>query len=538
MSQVKNKFWEKEIVYQIYPKSFCDSNGDGIGDIQGIISKLDYLKDLGIKIIWLSPIYKSPQFDNGYDISDYYDIDPMFGQLSDFKDLVHEANIRGLKIIMDLVINHTSSEALWFKQSKDVSSKYHQYYIYEKGHGKKPPNNWQSNFSGSAWTYVPEIDEWYLHLYAVEQPDLNWKNPMVYEEVKKILIYWLELGVSGFRCDVINQIYKTSLENGKFRVFQQGREHYLNQAGNHEILKRFRKEVFSKYDCMLVGENFGVSYADGEKFLDNELDMFFQFDHMTFDNRFIPIFKKKFNSKKFYSILKGWQLNCQWNALYLENHDQHRSINRFGDINKYYLESGKLLATLLLTLKGTAYIYQGQELGMLDSKFLENEIDDVAARYVNSLMKKIPILNIPKIRLKAVDTINRDHSRTPMQWNSSTYAGFSRVKPWIKVNQNSPFINAFDAENNPNSIYRYYKKLIALRNETACLQTGDITFLPNKGKVFSYLRTLGSTKYLICLNFSNKSHKTNLVFKDVILNNYESITNILQPYQVVISKEN
>ena len=358
-----NRRFKNKIIYQIYPMSFCDSNNDGYGDINGIISKLDYLKDLGVGILWLSPIYLSDFKDNGYDIIDYYKIHPIFGTMDDFENLIKEADKRDIKIVMDLVINHTSTNHIWFNEAlKDKNSKYRNYYYFREGKGKNPPNNWNSSFSGSCWEKVPGEDNmYYLHLYTIEQADLNYHNEEVIEEVKNILKFYLDKGVYGFRCDVINQIYKTSLENGKFRFFNCGKEHYESQPMNHVILKRFQDEVLSKYDSFLVGETSNITPEIGNEFLKNgELDMFFEFDHSMCDmNSFVPIFKKKFKAKNLIDPIFKWQNAVPWIGVYLENHDQRRSVTRYGNEDKYYKESAKALCMFLLSLKGTIFIYQG-----------------------------------------------------------------------------------------------------------------------------------------------------------------------------------
>ena len=443
----QSKLYENNVVYQIYPRSFCDSNNDGIGDIPGIISKLDYLHDLGIGIIWLSPCYKSPKDDIGYDIADYCDIDPDYGTMEDMERLISEANKRGIKIVMDLVVNHTSDEHPWFIESKKEGSKYRDYYYWRKGrnNNKKAPNNWQSNFTGSAWKYDKDVGLWYLHLYSDKQVDLNWHNPEVIKEVKVILKFWLDKGIYGFRCDVINQIYKTSLKNGSPRFYLQGKEHYFSQPGNHVILKELYNDVFSQYDSMTVGECFGVTLEDAKKFVDHELDMVFQFEHMNVDKSFLPIFWKKYKPAAFKKILVKWQQGIDWNANYLENHDQHRSIERFGDVKNYYKESAKMLATMIMTLRGTPYIFEGEEIGMINNHYDSlDEINDVSAHRVGKLIKKVFPLATHKQFMKMVDVNNRDNSRTPMQWNSSVNGGFSTVKPWVKVSDNYDRINVED----------------------------------------------------------------------------------------------
>jgi oligo-1,6-glucosidase len=518
-----------------------DSNNDGIGDILGIISKLEYLSNLGVDYIWLSPVFKSPGIDNGYDISDYYSINEMFGTLSDIKKLISKAKTYNIKIIMDLVVNHTSTENEWFIKSKDINSKYHNYYIWENGknNNTQAPNNWQSAFGGPAWEFDKEVNKWYLHLFAKEQADLNWKNEDVYQEVKKILEFWLDLGVKGFRCDVINQIYKTTLDDGKKQPFQTGFEHYGNQKGMHDILKRLNSEVFEKYDALMIGETDRVTIFNGQEFLKNELDMFFSFEHVVINMAKIPVFRKRYNPNKLISILSNWQNNISWNTIYFENHDRHRSINQFGNTKKYYKESSKALSTLLLTLKGTPFIYQGEEIGMTDSKpFKIDEIDDIAAKTVNSIVKKIPVLNLPFIRKKLVNNVNRDHERTPMQWNSDINAGFSKAKnTWLKVNPNYLKINVNNELNDSNSIYNYYKKLIGIRKNSAALSHGDINIIKSTKGLFVYRRTSEKDSYLIIVNMEKKKHKFVFDSSKIIINNYTYIDkNTLHPYQAIVLK--
>ena len=420
------KYFENNVVYQIYPRSFCDSNGDGIGDIPGIISKLPYLESLGIGILWLSPVYKTANCDFGYDVSDYLSINPEYGTMEDMDKLIEEARKRGIRIVMDLVVNHTSSEHPWFKASFDKNSPYHAYYYWRKGkkNNTLPPNNWTSNFGGSAWTYVPEVGEWYLHLFDEKQPDLDWHNPKVLEEVENILRFWLDKGVYGFRCDVINQIWKDTLKDGKWKPWTIGNEHYITKDGCHKILRAFYDDVYKNYDTMTVGECFGVDFENARRFADHELDMFFQFDTVNVDKGILPVFNKKYRSKKFKKTILAWQNAVNWNANYLENHDQKRSIERFGNAKKYWKESAKMLATLIMTLKGTPFIYEGEEIGMLDyPTFKPEEFKDPVNFWMLRTMRGLHFSE--KRSLKLIQNTNRDNARTPMQWDASKNAGFS-----------------------------------------------------------------------------------------------------------------
>lgn len=502
MIQGMEKLFKYSPIYQIYPRSFCDSNGDGIGDIQGIISKLDYLVDLGIKIIWLSPIYKSPLFDMGYDVADYYAIHPDYGTMEDFDALLDEAKKRGIRVVMDLVVNHTSSEHEWFQKALQGEQPYHDYYIFQKGKSaKKPPNNWSSMFTGSAWKYVESLDEWYLHLYAEQQPDLNWHNEAVVQEVEKILRFYLDKGVYGFRCDVINQIYKESYEDGK-GLFPSGRgqEHYLMTEGNHRILRRFYDDVFSHYDCVVIGETFAVDIPNGLRFLENhELDMFFTFEHMDVDKRLGGAFRKPFKPESLKEVLYSYQKRIPWNALYFENHDQHRSLERFGDVKKFRDQSAKALATLLLTLKGTPFIYEGQELGMLNGPAKDPSLSqDCSVWMINNLCKKMHLPGF--IRKKLTANLDRDRSRTMVYWDESIFD-----KPaWMPAPKDDPSYSASSQIEDPNSIYSYYKALIALRYENEELTEGEFVEIESDGPLFIYKRVLGEKSILLIVNLSKR----------------------------------
>ncbi|MDD3938149.1 MAG: alpha-glucosidase [Bacilli bacterium] len=540
---MEKRYFKENVVYQIYPRSFCDSNGDGIGDLSGIISKLDYLQGLGVGILWLSPVYKSPNQDMGYDVSDYLDINPEYGTLADMDTLIAEAKKRGIRIIMDLVVNHTSDEHQWFIESKKPGSPYRDYYYWKEGrkNNKKPPNNWQSMFAEPAWKFDREVGLWYLHLYGDKQVDLNFHNPQVIEEVKKILRFWLDRGIYGFRCDVINQIYKTTFDNGKQRLHQTGREHYLNQEGNHRILRELYDEVFSQYDCMTVGETYMVDYANARRFIDRELDMVFQFDHVNVDRRKTPVFARRYAPRRMKKILFGWQNNVAWNTNYLENHDQLRSIPRFGDEKKCYLESGKMLAMMIMFLKGTTFVYQGQEIGMTNIGTHDmSKVKDISAHNVYNLLRKLKIPH--KLALKLVDNNNRDNARTPMQWSSAKNAGFSSGEPWLMVNPNYDKINVENNLKDENSIYRFYKKIIAIKKEIPALCYGDFIPLVTNGNIMAFLRVFGNDEYTIILNMSKKRQKNPLFLRgEVIITNYESVDSYegklwLEPFEGALIK--
>ena len=540
---MEKKYFKENVVYQIYPRSFCDSNGDGIGDIPGIISKLDYLRDLGVGIIWLSPVYKSPNQDMGYDVSDYLDINPEYGTLADMDVLIGEAKKRGIRIIMDLVVNHTSDEHKWFVESKKTNSPYRDYYYWRKGknNNRRPPNNWQSMFSGSAWKYDEEVGLWYLHLYGDKQVDLNFHNPKVIEEVKSILRFWLDRGIYGFRCDVINQIYKTTLANGRQRLNQTGREHYLNQEGNHKILREIHDEVFSKYDCMTVGETYMVDYQNAKRFIDKELDMVFQFDHVNVDRKKVPLFARRYVPRRLKKILFGWQNNVEWNTNYLENHDQLRSIPRFGDEKNFYLASGKMLAMMIMFLKGTTFIYQGQEIGMTNIGTKDmSQVKDISAQNVYGLLRKMMFPH--KTALKLVNNINRDNARTPLQWNNQENAGFTTGKPWLNVNPNYERINVENSLSDETSIYHFYKLLINIKKDIPALCYGDFQPLFTSGKIMAFLRTFANVEYTIILNMNKKRQKNPLFLRgEVVVSNYDGHDNYenqrwLEPFEGALIK--
>ncbi len=544
---MKYKWWHDRVIYQIYPRSFCDSNNDGIGDIKGIISKLDYLKNLGIGAIWISPLYRSPNYDYGYDISDYYNIHEDFGSLDDFKALMNKAERLDIKIIMDLVINHTSSAHPRFIESKNPLSKYHDHYIWKQGKvdkkGRKlPPNNWDSMFTGPAWTYEKDNDMWYLHLFAPEQPDLNFNNQEVIEEVKNIMRFWLDLGVAGFRCDVINMIYKTSLADGRKARYKTGKEHYISQVGAHRILKELHRDVLAPYNAFTVGETSDVDLDNAKTFTaGDELTMVFPFEHTSVDYRFnLPTFKRKYKPARMVDLMKKWILNVNWNPLFLENHDLTRSLNRFGDIKAPSL-SGTALATMLLTLKGTPFIYQGQEIGMTNVDFKHiDEIKDVSSINVYHMLKDD--YHLPKrLAWRFMMNFSRDHSRTPMQWNNKRNAGFSRVKPWLKVNSDYRLVNVELLEKSKDSLLKNYQTLISLRNEYKCLQRGDITFLPTNKNILAFERTYENKMMLIVINLDKKSHNLNLNLDgEVLFSNYKDFEDHqrkLRPYEVQIIRK-
>lgn len=541
-----HKFFQNQIVYQIYPRSFCDSNGDGIGDIPGIISKLDYLKKLGVGILWLSPVYKTANADFGYDVSDYYSINPEYGTMQDMLRLIDEAKRKGIRIVMDLVVNHTSDEHEWFQSSIHPDSPYRDFYYWRKGkkNNTEAPNNWTSNFGGSAWTYVPEANAYYLHVFGKKQPDLDWHNPKVLDEVEKILRFWLDKGVYGFRCDVINQIWKEDLNDGKKSLWVTGQEKYLMKEENHRILRQIYEDVFSKYDCMVVGETYNVDFKNARRFTDKELDLAFQFDTVSSDRFLVPIFKTKFKPTKFKKTFFDWQRELDWNTLFLENHDQPRSINRFGDTKKYFKESAKELAMILLTLRGTPFLYQGEEIGMTDYPlFQPEEYKDPVNFWLLDLLPKFHFSK--KKTLQLIHNCNRDNARTPMQWGKGENADFtSGNETWLPVNPNYPEINVEVEEKDSDSILSFYRQLIQFRKEEPALLYGTFEPIKTKGSIMAFYRSYQGEMLFVLLNLTKKNqrlpHKISSLVGQVLFSNYShagfTFKKRLRPYEGLIVK--
>lgn len=509
---MKKAFWKEAVVYQIYPRSFMDSNGDGIGDLQGIASKLDYLKELGVDVIWLSPVFKSPNDDNGYDISDYRGIMDEFGTMADWEQLLEGIHGRGMKLMMDLVVNHSSDEHAWFMESRSSKdSPYRDYYMWRPANENgEEPNNWVSFFGGSAWQYDETTDEYFLHLFSKKQPDLNWESPVLRKEVNDMMTFWLDKGIDGFRMDVINCISKTpGLPNVGEDRYAWGGEHFMNGPRIHEFLQEMNREVLSKYDIMTVGEMPGATVDQAKLYTGEdrgELNMVFQFEHMDVDSG--PGGKwdvRPWTLKGLRDILHKWQVgleNTGWNSLYLNNHDQPRMVSRFGDAERYHKESAKMLATLLHTLKGTPYIYQGEELGMTNVRFPSiNDYRDIET--LNMYREHHIEQGKPEEAVMAsVYAKGRDNARTPMQWDDSPNGGFTTGTPWIASNPNYTTINAEQAMADPDSIFNYYKKLIALRKQHAVMTYGNYDLiLPEHKQIYAYTRELGSELWLVILNF-------------------------------------
>ena len=553
---MEKRWWKESVVYQIYPRSFCDSNGDGIGDLNGITGKLDYLKELGIDVIWLSPVYKSPNDDNGYDISDYQAIMDEFGTMEDFDRMLATAHEKGIKIMMDLVVNHTSDEHKWFIESrKSTDNPYRDYYIWRpaKEDGSLP-NNWGSCFSGPAWEYDKTTDMYFLHLFSKKQPDLNWDNPAVRQDVFDMMNWWLKKGVDGFRMDVISLISKEPGLPDK----ETGINGYatFNVSANgphvHEYLQEMRQKALNNADTITVGECSGVTLEEAKKYArsdEKELNMVFQFEHMDVDSdeKAGKWTTRKMDLRNLKKILTRWQKGLQdiaWNSLYWENHDQPRSVSRFGNDSDEYREiSAKMLATCIHMMQGTPYVYQGEELGMTNCPFntLDNFRDLESINAFHELTEQGKMTE--EDMMAAIGYKGRDNARTPMQWDDSAYAGFSTTNPWIMVNPNYTKINAKDQVNREDSVFKYYQKLIKLRHESELIVYGTYDLILDDDKdIYAYIRTLGDEKLIVYCNFSENTREVELpeefVNKKVHISNYsdakanQKIT--LRPYEAIV----
>lgn len=536
---MKEKWWKSSVVYQIYPRSFCDSNGDGIGDINGIRSKLWYLKELGTDVIWLSPVYVSPNADNGYDISDYYGISPEYGSMEDMKALIRECENCGIRIIMDLVVNHTSDEHPWFveaKKSKD--SPYRDYYIWREGKKGSPPNELESCFGGNAWEYSEETGEYYLHFYHKKQPDLNWENEAMRKEIWKMMNFWIDMGVGGFRMDVIDVIGKIPDQEIK-----------ENGPKLHEYLQEMNRETFGGKNLMTVGECWGADIGNGGLYSDperKELDMIFQFEQMLLDQ--VPGEQKwdlkPLELKQLKQVFAKWQKALEgkgWNSLFWNSHDLPRIVSRWGNDKEYRVESAKMLAAILHGMKGTPYIYQGEEIGMTNYPF--SGIGDFFDVESVNMYRERKQMGYPEEEImKSLCVKSRDNARTPMQWDNGPGAGFTEGTPWCRVNPNYTKINAEEALKDQNSIFYYYKKLIRLRKEEPILIYGTFELLcPEDEHVFAYAREWKGKKWLVVGNFYEKSARFDYPGKGrVLLSNYEreSETRLeqmkLRPYEAAI----
>ena len=553
---MEKRWWKESVVYQIYPRSFCDSNGDGIGDLNGITGKLDYLKELGIDVIWLSPVYKSPNDDNGYDISDYQAIMEEFGTMEDFDRMLATAHEKGIKIMMDLVVNHTSDEHKWFIESrKSTDNPYRDYYIWRpaKEDGSLP-NNWGSCFSGPAWEYDKTTDMYFLHLFSKKQPDLNWDNPAVRQDVFDMMNWWLKKGVDGFRMDVISLISKEPGLPDK----EPGINGYatFNVSANgphvHEYLQEMRQKALNNADTITVGECSGVTLEEAKKYArsdEKELNMVFQFEHMDVDSdeKAGKWTTRKMDLRDLKKILTRWQKGLQdiaWNSLYWENHDQPRSVSRFGNDSDEYREiSAKMLATCIHMMQGTPYVYQGEELGMTNCPFntLDNFRDLESINAFHELTEQGKMTE--EDMMAAIGYKGRDNARTPMQWDDSAYAGFSTANPWIMVNPNYTKINAKDQINREDSVFKYYQKLIKLRHESELIVYGTYDLILDDDKdIYAYIRTLGDEKLIVYCNFSENTREVELPEEftngKVLISNYidakvnHKIT--LRPYEAIV----
>ena len=514
---MQRNWWKDSVVYQIYPRSFYDTNGDGIGDLRGIIQKLDYLKALGINVIWLCPVYKSPNDDNGYDISDYRDIMTEFGTLDDWRELLAGMHQRDIKLVMDLVVNHTSDEHPWFIESrKSKDNPYRDYYVWRPAKDGHEPNNWASHFGGSAWQYDEATGEYYLHLFSRKQPDLNWENPQVRTEVYDLMHWWLKQGIDGFRMDVINMISKVpGLPDVPVTTpdrYQADNRNFINGPRLLEFLGEMKQHVLSKYDIITVGETPSVTPQDAIALTNEEtgaLSMVFQFQHMDLDTDLALGTRrsvKPWSLLELKQITTRWQKGLEnqgWNSVYLTNHDQPRAVSRFGNDDAYRVESAKLLATFTLTLQGTPYVYQGEEFGMTNVAF-----DSIADyRDIETLNTYHELVDEKgwesQAVLKILNAKSRDNARTPMQWNATSNAGFTTGTPWIKVNPNYPHINAEAALADPNSIFYYYQRLIQLRHQHPIMVYGTYDLiLDGHPAIYAYTRRLDNDRLLIILNFT------------------------------------
>lgn len=523
-------WWAKSTVYQIYPRSFMDSNGDGIGDLKGIIQKLDYLEELGVDIIWLSPIYDSPNDDNGYDIRDYQKIMDDFGTMGDFEELIEQMHNRGLKLMMDLVVNHTSDEHEWFITKPE-------YYIW-----RDEPNNWRSFFSGSAWQFNQQRQQYFLHLFSKKQPDLNWENPEMRASVYAMMRWWLDKGVDGFRMDVINLISKDpSFPNA---VDGNDGKYFMNGPKVHDYLQEMNREVLSKYDIVTVGEMPGATISEAIKYTGDkrkEVNMIFTFEHMGLDQASGEKWDlKSLELTDLKSNLEHWQHalhNKGWNSLYWNNHDQPRIVSRFGNDGQYRVESAKMLATCLHFMQGTPYIYQGEEIGMTNVQF--NTIEEYQDIETVNMYKEKRALGVPHEKImQSIYTKGRDNARTPMQWSAATNGGFSSVTPWIALNPNYSTINTLDKDHD-NSIYQFYKKLIGMRKTMTIITHGNFSLLHRNDKnVFAYTREMDEEKLTVYCNFSNQQHQFPMPDGQLLIHNYNCLESseqlVLRPYEAIV----
>ena len=535
LDKTKWGWWQKAVFYQIYPKSFQDTTGSGVGDLRGVLSRLDYLQQLGIDGIWMSPVCASPQVDNGYDISDYCAIDPMFGTLEDMEELIREAKKRGISIILDLVLNHCSNQHFWFLEAlKGRDNPYHDYFIWRDGDGVTPPNEMRATFGGSAWTWVPQVQQWYFHQFAVEQPDLNWENPAMRADLYKSIRFWVEKGVEGFRLDVIDQIGK----DADLQITNNGPRLY-------EYLEELSREAFPEPGLVTVGEAWGADVERAKRYSApdcSELSMVFQFQHICLDNEpgkdkwdMIPLYLPDLKE-----CFRRWQQGLHkvgWNSLFLNNHDLPRTVSRWGDDGFYRVESAKMLATMLHGMEGTPFIYQGEELGMTNIRlgiedYVDLEIHNLYRERLEQGYSKEAIMN-------SIWARGRDNARTPMQWTAGENAGFTTGKPWLPVNPNHRVINAEAAVADPNSVFHHYRKLIELRKEYDVLRDGSFTLLDSRDeKVFAYTRDTRNGHLLVVCNFTAETFDYEIpesyYGSKLLISNYAKYAPGLRPYEAVM----
>ncbi|MCG8708712.1 alpha-glucosidase [Brenneria sp. 4F2] len=552
-----SEWWKKSVVYQVYPQSFKDSNGDGIGDLAGLKEKLPYIKKLGADVIWLNPIYESPLVDNGYDISDYYNINPVFGTLDDFKSLLKSAHDLNLKIIMDLVVNHTSDQHHWFKESvKSKTNPYADFYIWKDPLADgAPPTNWGATFGGSAWEYVASRNQYYLHLFAKEQPDLNWENPVVRQEVYKIMKYWLDMGIDGFRMDVISLISKDQHYPNAPKDAVYSKSYYIGASNGprvHEFLQEMNQEVLSQYDCMTVGETPNTNSTQALLYTQSdrkELNMIFQFDHMHLDyGKYGKFSDVRFKMSDLRATMTEWQqkLNTGWNSLYWSNHDQPRAISRFGNDERYRVESAKMLGTLLHMMKGTPYIYQGEELAMRNVNFSSmDKYKDIETLSVFNNLKRENI-NDDYIK-KVIYLKSRDNARVPMPWDATEKSGFTDGTPWLDFSPDNKSINVQDTLNDQDSVFYHYQKLIQIRKSYPVVIEGKYELINDTDSdIYGYIRVLDNQKLIVICSFSE--NKVNYKLPEylscgkatLLLSNYSDSPDVitsnveLRPYEALI----
>ena len=563
-------WWKESVVYQVYPRSFNDTDGDGVGDLPGVVEKIDYLDDLGVDVVWLNPVYESPGADNGYDIADYRAIDDQFGSMRDWEDLLEGLHDRDIKLIMDLVVNHTSDEHAWFQESrKSKDNEYRDYYIWREGRqvdgeggprgpsGEAPPNNWESFFGGPAWSYDEQTGEWYLHIFDEKQPDLNWENSEVREEIYDMMEWWLEKGIDGFRMDVINLLSKPEglPDSEDEDALVVGADHFMNGPRIHDYLSEMHEQVIDKYDAMTVGEMAAIDAEQAQAYAEDGMSMAFTFDHLRLD--FGPNGRWShgtFSLPELKQAMSYWQkgLGDQgWNAIFFGNHDEPRILSRFGNDGVYRVESAKLLATLLMTLQGTPYVFQGDELGMTNYPFESlDEVRDVDTLKNVRLARENGRFSDEAELLDVVRRRSRDNARTPMQWNTEEYAGFTDGEPWIPVNPNYEAVNVETERDDYDSVWHYYRGLVDLRHDNEVLVYGDYDlFLPEHEELWVFTRTLGDEQALVVLNMSDTSTQFEPPASvadadaDLLAANYDDIDDVdivdptdLQPWEARVYK--